>query len=212
MRSLLIVSFAALIATSAVAAELVVDGGFDDPSAAAWDFQKYDLTSVIERSPVDASGAPDSGSLYLDKAVGETPNSLRASQCLPVVPGADYQVSGRLFLPLASLAANGVPALAIAWNTSELCNDVPAGGGVSDFFPSLTGIARDVWVDIGPMTAHAPADALAGRLYVGVVAYTEVGSSARFVGRWDDVSIVPEPGAAASLAAIAALALLARRR
>jgi len=207
MRSLLIASFA-LLAVSASAAELVVDGGFDDPAHAAWIFEKYDLTSVIERSSVDADGAPESGSLYLDKAVGETPNSLRASQCIRVVPGAEYQVSGRLFLPSASVDAYGTPLIAIVWNTAEQCNGTVPG----DFYPSLFGIARDEWVDIGPLTATAPPDAVAGRLYVGVIAYLEPVSPNRFIARWDDVSIVPETGAGASLAAIAALAVIARRR
>ena len=105
-RWIVLVAAGCVIALPGRAVELVLDGGFDDPAHAAWTFEKYDTSSTIERSTADAAGSPSSGSLRLRKAVGENPNSLRGSQCLEVVPGAEYTVSGKVFWPSASDAAD----------------------------------------------------------------------------------------------------------
>lgn len=188
--------------------ELVTDGGFDDAAHANWDFEIYD-TSTIAWTSQDADGGVP-GSLLFQKKVGLSPNSLRASQCIDVVPGAEYALSGTLYWPTTSNAADSEPLLWIAWQLGSNCTG-PAGfpDGMRVFIGSPP---RDVWTGIGPELVTAPADVHSGRLYVGVVADPSPGSLEIFEARWDDVSFVPEPGAAAGVAAIAALVALARPR
>lgn len=200
---------ALVLATPAQAqVELVTDGGFDDPTTAAWSLQAYDTSTIAWASP-DAAGNLSSGSLLLQKKVGETPNSLRASQCIEVDPGVDYALSGTVFWPTTS--EQGELYLVVAWLLGPHCTGSP---GVPDGAEAIIGSPpRDVWTTIGPQTVTAPAGVQSARLYVGVVAYVSVGSPDIFEARWDDVSVVPEPLAGAlGITASGALALLARLR
>jgi hypothetical protein len=188
--------------------ELITDGGFDDAAHAAWEFQIYD-TSTIAWSSQDADGGVP-GSLLFQKKVGETPNSLRASQCIDVVPGGEYALSGTVYWPTTSNAADSDPFLSITWQLGPNCT---GAAGVPDTSRATIGSPpRDVWTGIGPELVTAPAGVHSGRLYVGVVANTSPGSLEIFEARWDDVSFVPEPGAGTGVAAIAALVVLARSR
>jgi hypothetical protein len=199
-----------MLAMPAGAAEIVLDGGFDDPTHAAWFFEKYDTDSIIDRSTTDSAGDPGSGSLSLAKVLAQPPNSLRASQCVAVVPGAEYALSGTLFLPSASLDLDGVAYLDVTWNTSAECNSASPGGYQSN----LTAIPRDAWTAIGPVLLDAPLGVHGARIYAGVVVYQppREGAPQFFAASWDDVSLVPEPGGIGSLAALGALATLTRRR
>lgn len=186
--------------------ELVIDGGFDDAAHAAWEFQIYD-TSTIAWTSQDADGGVP-GSLLFQKKVGEDPNSLRASQCIDVVPGGEYSLSGTAFWPTTSVEGNLY--LTLGWQLGPQCTGAPGdpdGAQANIGFPP-----RDVWTEIGPQAVTAPAGVHSGRLYVGVVANTSPGSLEIFEARWDDVSVVPEPGPASGVAAFAALVVLARSR
>jgi hypothetical protein len=187
--------------------ERVTDGGFDDPAHPAWAFEKYDVSSTIAWSSEDAAGSPTSGSLSLDKAVGENPNSLRAGQCIEFVPGAAYALSGTLFWPSAS--TEGDPFLSVSFHTDPECG----GDNVTTASASIGIPPRDVWTPIPPtLIAEVPSGAGFGLLYAGVVAHVDVGSPNFFAASWDDISVVPEPGASAAIAALAVLASLSRRR
>jgi len=209
MRKSWIAVAALALATPAQAqGELVVDGGFDDPTAAAWEFQIFD-TSTIAWTSQDAAGNPSSGSLLFQKKVGENPNSLRAAQCIEVVPGGEYSVSGTLLWPAASSATWGSPYFVVAWQLGPHCTG--AAGEPNTSFVTIGSPPRDVWTGIGPELVTAPAGVHSGRVLVGVTVDVSPGSLDIFEARWDDVSVVPEPGAAASTAAIAALVALAQR-
>jgi len=201
-----------LIATPAQAqvdVELVTDGGFDDATHVAWEFQIYDTSTIAWTSQDADAGVP--GSLLFQKKVGEEPNSLRVTQCIDVVPGGEYALSGTVYWPTASNAADSEPLLWIAWQLGPNCT---GAGGVPDDSRVIVGSPpRDVWTGIGPDLVTAPAGVHSGRLYVGVVANpNSPGSLDIFEARWDDVSFVPEPSPAAGVAGIAALVVLARSR
>lgn len=200
-----------LLATPARAqgdVELVTDGGFDDEAHAAWEFQIYDTSTIAWTSQDADAGVP--GSLLFQKKVGESPNSLRAAQCIDVVPGGEYALSGTLYWPTTSNAADSEPFLSITWQLGPHCT---GAAGVPDSSEATIGSPpRDVWTGIGPELVTAPAGVHSGRLYVGAVADVSLGSPDIFEARWDDVSLVPEPGAASGAAAIAALLALAQRR
>ena len=187
--------------------ELVTDGGFDDPTTAAWILQAYD-TSTIAWDSQDAAENSSSGSLLLQKKVGENPNSLRASQCIEVVPGGEYSLSGTAFWPTTS--DQGELYLVVSWLLGPQCTGSPGDPNGADLI--IGSPPRDVWTPIGPQVVAAPAGVHSVRLYVGVVAYVNLGSPAIFEARWDDVSFVPEPGPAAGAAVIAALVALVQRR
>ena len=189
--------------------ELVTDGGFDDPTAAAWEFQIYD-TSTIAWASTDAAANLSSGSLLFQKKVGENPNTLRAAQCIEVVPGGEYSPSGTVFWPAASDAAEGSPYFVVAWQLEPHCTGV--AGDPNTSFVTIGSPPRDVWTVIGPQVVTAPAGVHSGRVLVGVIAEVNLGSPNIFEARWDDVSVVPEPGPAAGAAVIAALVALAQRR
>ncbi len=92
MRTRWIAIAALLLAAPARAqVELVTDGGFDDAAHAAWDFEIFDGSTIAWTSQDADGGVP--GSLLFQKKVGESPNSLRASQCIDVVPEAEYAIS-----------------------------------------------------------------------------------------------------------------------
>jgi hypothetical protein len=201
---------ALVLATPAQAQlELVTDGGFDDPTTAAWNLEVFDTSTIAWALP-DAAGNLSSGSLLLQKKVGENPNSLRASQCIEVAPGVEYALSGTVFWPAASGAGLGTPYLSLAWQLGQHCT---GAAGVPNGYEAVIGSPpRDVWTGIGPQAVTAPAGVHSVRLYAGVVAYVSLGSPDIFEARWDDVSVVPEPGPASATAAIAALVALAQRR
>jgi hypothetical protein len=206
MRSECLLAVLLVMAAPANAAELVIDGGFDDPAHPAWDFEQFDLSSTIAWSATDAAGASASGSLSLRKTLGEFPNSLRAAQCIDFVPGAEYEIGGTLFWPSAS--TEGSPFIAITFQTGAGCVDAsPGGANATIGFPP-----RDVWHALAPTVIQVPPDARSGRLYVGVSGVIVETSPDFFEASWDDVSIVPEPGAAGAGAALTALGLRARRR
>ncbi len=188
------------------ASERVVDGGFDAPAHPAWSFEKFDVSSTIAWSSDDANGSISSGSLSLDKAVGENPNSLRANQCIELAPGGEYALLGTLFWP--STSTEGNPFLSLTFFEEPQC-----GGASPASTDAVLGVPlRDVWTQIGPTLFEVPLDARSGRLYPGVVAFVDLGSLAFFAASWDDVSVVPEPGSSAAIAALGALVALARRR
>jgi hypothetical protein len=200
-----------LLATSAQAqgdVEWITDGGFDDAAHAAWEFQIYD-TSTIAWSSQDADGGVP-GSLLFQKKVVEEPNSLRVEQCIDVVPGAEYALSGTVYWPTTSNATDGEPFLSITWQLGPNCTG--AAGDPDTSRATIGSPPRDVWTGIGPELVTAPAGVHSGRLYVGVIANTSPGSLEIFEARWDDVSFVPEPGPAAGVAAIGALVVLVRSR
>ena len=208
MRKSWIAVAALALATPAQAqGELVVDGGFDDPTAAAWEFQIFDTSTIAWTSQDADAGVP--GSLLFQKKVGENPNSLRAAQCIEVVPGGEYSVSGTLLWPAASSATWGSPYFVVAWQLGPHCTG--AAGEPNTSFVTIGLPPRDVWTVIGPQVVTAPAGVHSGRVLVGVTVDVSPGSLDIFEARWDDVSVVPEPGAAASTAAIAALVALAHR-
>ena len=209
MRKSWIAVAALALATPAQAqGELVVDGGFDDPTAAAWEFQIFDTSTIAWTSQDADAGVP--GSLLFQKKVGENPNSLRAAQCIEVVPGGEYSVSGTLLWPAASSATWGSPYFVVAWQLGPHCTG--AAGEPNTSFVTIGSPPRDVWTGIGPELVTAPAGVHSGRVLVGVTAEVSVGSPDIFEARWDDVSFVPEPGAGTGVAAIAALVVLARSR
>lgn len=198
---------ALVLATPAQAqVELVTDGGFDDPTTAAWNLQVFD-TSTIEWTSQDAGGGIP-GSLLFYKKVGEEPNSLRVAQCIEVDPGVEYALSGKAFWPATS--DQGELFLNVDWLLGPQCTGSP---GVPAGVRAIIGSPpRDVWTVIGPQVVTAPAGVQSALLYVGVVAYVNLGSPDVFEARWDDVSVVPEPGPASATAAIAVLVALAQRR
>ncbi len=188
------------------ASEYVVDGGFDDPAHPAWNFEKFDVSSTIAWSSADANGSLSSGSLSLDKAVGENPNSLRAVQCIELIPGGEYALLGTLFWP--STSTDGEPFLTITFSAGSQC-----GGDNHGSTNALIGAPlRDAWTQIGPTLFEVPLNARSGRFYSGVNADVDPGSLDFFAASWDDVSLVPEPGSSAAIAVLGALAVLARRR
>jgi hypothetical protein len=200
-----------LLATAAQAqgdVELITDGGFDDAAHAAWEFQIYDSSTIAWISDDADGGVP--GSLLFQKKVAESPNSLRASQCIDVVPEAEYALSGALYWPTTSNAADSEPFLSIAWQLGSNCTGL--AGDPDGARATVGSPPRDVWTGIGPELVTAPAGVHSGRLYVGVIANPIPGSLEIFEARWDDVSFVPEPGAGTGVAAIAALHVLARAR
>ncbi|MCL4684754.1 hypothetical protein KJ059_08385 [Myxococcota bacterium] len=188
------------------ASEYVVDGGFDDPAHPAWSFEKFDSSSTIAWNSADANGSPSSGSLSLDKAVGENPNSLRAAQCIDMIPGGEYALLGRLFWP--STSTDGEPFLTISFSEEPRCNGDNRGS--TDVF--IGAPLRDAWTQIGPTLIEVPLDARSGRFYSGVSVYVDPGSPDFFAASWDDVSLLPEPGSSAAIAVLGALAALAWRR
>jgi len=207
-RSACLLGIALVLAAPVRAAELVGDGAFDDPAHAAWTFEQADLTSEIAWSSEDAAGSMDSGSLLLRKAVGENPNSIRAQQCIDVVPGATYDASAAWFWPAVTDPSEGSPYFRIQWFSGPGCAGDPLTA--TDPFSFTPSIAHDAWVPFGPAAFDVPAAARSGTLYVGVVAYVSLGSPDFFEARWDAVSILPEAGGA--LPAIVALTMLARCR
>ena len=209
MRTRWIAIAALLLAAPARAqTELVTDGGFDDATHANWGFEIYGTSTLVWTSDDADGGVP--GSLLFQKKVGEYPNSLRASQCIDVVPGGEYALSGTLYWPTTSNAADSDPFLSITWQLGPNCTG--AAGVPNTSSATIGSPPRDVWTGIGPALVTAPAGVHSGRLYVGVVANTSPGSLDIFEARWDDVSFVPEPGAASGVAAIAALVALVRSR
>lgn len=185
--------------------ELVADGGFDDPTLSAWSLAIFD-TSSITWEDVDADGAMGSGSVLFQKKLGEQPNSLRVEQCVPVVPGGDYTLSGQVFVPTQT--ATGDPFVEAQWFSSLHCGP-PS-------FPSLSASGASAppgaWTAVGPVFGTAPVEAHSAVLLVGVVVTVDTMSSDVFSARWDDVSLLPEPGATAEVVAAVVLALLAARR
>lgn len=198
-------ALACTAAAPARAAELVTDGGFDDPALTAWELQIYD-TSTIDWVADDATGDPGSGSLRLRKKVGENPNSLRAVQCFDIVPDSQIDLSARVRVPTQT--AEGTPYLDFEWWSDPGCG----GTYLNGYSSSNPAFPPDTWTDHGPHAVDVPAGVHSARLYVGAAVTVDPGSPEVFEVSWDDVSVVPEPARSAAAAALGALALVARRQ
>lgn len=195
---------ACAMGTAARAAELVIDGGFDDPTLAEWNLEIFDTSTI--GVDADATGDAGSWSLLLRKKLGENPNSLRVTQCIETVPGTQLDVSARLRIPTPS--AVGSAYLSLQWWEEPGCG----GSILGDYDAPVFTPPPDTWTSLGPFSQEVPAGADSVRLHVGVVVSVDPGSPAVFEASWDDVSVVPEPGGAGAAAALGALAHLLRRR
>jgi hypothetical protein len=192
------------LATTARSAEYVVDHGFDDPSSSAWTLELFG-TSSLDWVAEDATGDGDSGSLRVRKPIGEAPNSARVVQCVRVLPGAEVELSARVRAP--SQIANGTPFLLAQWWSGSDCT----GDYLLELQPAIPP-PLDTWTVAGPYLGTAPATAHSAFVYAGAAVTVSVGSPQTWEIDYDDVSLVPEPGAAGGVAALVALACLATRR
>ncbi len=195
---------ACAVGATARAAELVTDGGFDDPTLAEWNLQIFDTSTI--GVDADATGDAGSWSLLLRKKLGENPNSLRVTQCIETVPGTQLDLSARLRIPTQSAA--GAAFLSFQWWEEPGCGGSILGNYDAPVFTP----PPDTWTSLGPFSPEVPAGADSVLLYVGVVVTVDPGSPEVFEASWDDVSVVPEPGGAGAAAALGALAHLLRRR
>jgi hypothetical protein len=172
----LTVALAVLLVASPVAAQqnIVVNGSFDT-DVLEW-HQTNPLDGSFMWSPIDADDDAESGSALVNMI-----GFLSLYQCVPVTPGAAYDIEAMLHIP-ESQTATGSTYLYFRWAEDVVCSTTNLGGGNA---PSLTtpggwhlSALRDEW---------APPGALAAWLAVSV---SRTGGTGDWQAHVDSVSLV----------------------
>lgn len=200
-RVAVVLGISLAIASSSSAQNLLVNPDFDS-NVVGWSVGAQEFISIAWSSvdatedPTGAGGTAGSGALDFEIAT-----TGYASQCVPVIGGQPYRLSGSV-APLSIGSGSALFSLALQWWTTADCTEDVVGA--FDVIASPTEL--DVWhllddVFDAPPTANSVEVRLAASAISGV-------RTARF-----DALYLPEPAAlGAALAACGALAAVARRR
>lgn len=200
-RAIVLATTLVSVSGIARAQNLVVNGDFDT-NLAGW----YYPASFVEDSwsAFDAGGSPSSGSVRQENANTDGIKTSGIGQCVPVVAGESYRVGVSIYVP-SGQAATGLAGILFQWMASADCSGAAIGGGLGT---DGEWVGFDAWQDWMSDFVEAPPGAQAMEVDLTC---RKSSASGTFVAYWDDVSVAPEPGAAA-LAGAGLGALAARSR
>jgi hypothetical protein len=190
-----------VLAVGAPAQNLVVNGDFDT-GLGSWYWPPPWIET--EWSALDAGGSPTSGSVRQENFNDDGTAGLGTGQCVPVVAGVSYRVSFSVYVP-SGQTGTGLAGLNFGWNSSVDCRSSAGIGGL--YGTAGTPEPVDEWSDLTFEWLEAPPGAQTMQVFL---ACKKTSVSGTFAAYWDDVFVVPEPGAAASCGA-ALLGLAAAR-
>ena len=175
----------ALLAPPAVAAQNMVANASFDAGIEGWTTQNSLAHLVSGWSPLNADAQPGSGSAVLENVSAGVNQGVTLEQCLPVVGGDRYRITGRVMVPSGGTQSLSNTATLGWWFTAD-ANCTTGIGGPQSFGPPA---AFDTWTQVVPLLLQAPpgASALKVRLLLTKVA---AGGSAR--AHFDDISVVPQ--------------------
>lgn len=199
MRGSLAVGAMLLGTPPASAQNLLANGDFAT-DLAGWENGAAFIAS--EWSSADAQGELDSGSALVTNTSpsgGGGGNGIR--RCVAIEPGATYSLSGCVFIPFGQ-ASTGHGTLQPQFFSELGCTGSVVGVGGTDFVTAV-----NTWDCRENPAVMAPFEARSARI-IAFVSKTQAGGSLSM--RFDDVALVPEPGAA-EVAALAVLAACGRR-
>ena len=198
MRPLLTACAVLLVALPASAANPLANPNFDTDLSHWW---PVDPGLAASWSPLNANTYPWSGSVRLVNTLATAPGlpAYIQSDCLQVVGGLDYEVSGWAYIP-SGQANTGLPYISFERSEDSDCT-------MSSLFPfSFCTIPFDQWTKCSLKLPVSP-EGRSARVHIGSVKLEAGGS---FVLNWDaiDFQPVPEPTPTLSEPAVVALALL----
>src|SRR5690606_1402224 len=182
------------------AANLLVNGDFDDPPAEGW---QCTPTARCSHDELDVDGDASSGSALLSAEPASPGSSVVLAQCVAVVPDRSYDFTGWARVSEANPVTT-ILRLRMAWYSGAGCT----GSLIHSEVLAAAG-EIGVWTPLA-RTRPSPPNAASGRFDVQFLKSPSVpgGATARV-----DALSVPEPAAGAgALAALATLGAHARRR
>jgi hypothetical protein len=178
-------ALAALVSAPAVEAQNMVSNAGFDANFVGWIPGSSPAQLLPGWSPADAAGQPGSGSAVVDNVSPGINQGVTLEQCLPVVPGDRYRITGQVMIPSGGTQSLGNAARIGWWMTSDANCTTGIGGPQSSGSPG----AFDTWTQVPPVSIQAPpgASALKVRLLVTKI---PAGGSAR--AHFDNLSVIPE--------------------
>lgn len=171
-----------LAAASAPAQNLIINSDFDH-NLTSWTTNATDGSAHWDA--LDAADDAGSGSALLTNiATGGNTVAGPLTQCVPVTPGASYDLSAKVRIA-AGQARTGYAVVQVMWRSNPDCS------GYLDYHQGPTGATVGVWAEI---TAQFVAPAAAHRAMIQLaLVKTEAGGT--FTGNFDDVTFQITPGA-----------------
>lgn len=185
---------AVALATAASAQNLVTNPDFDS-DVMGWTIGAQEFIE-ISWSASDVDGSPASGSLELNTATDG-----RAYQCVPIVGGDSYLLSGAV-APLSTAAGTVAFSLELHWNDGPGCSGEFVGAPAELPSPGTP----DVWHRLSG-TFEAPETAVSAE--VRLASDWTLGSG---LARFDAIFVPEPPRNPAAGISVLVLALLRRRR
>ncbi len=176
----------AAVASFSWAQSVVVNGGFSTAAQLEpWVFNPEDPSMSVEWSPLDANGDPDSGSVLIGNHHPNANNGVTIRQCLPVQAGADYQVGGKVRVPSGpGQSLDDRATVAVRWASDTACSVFVTGSIGS----ASTVNAFDTWIQRGPTTRTAPANAQS--VQVRALA-SKIAAGGSYFVQFDDLFLIP---------------------
>lgn len=169
------------------AQSVAVNGGFSAAEQLdGWFVDPNDPNLSAEWNALDANGEPGSGSALVGNTSPGASNGVIISQCIRVQGGADYRVGGMVRVPSGpAQSLDDRASIAVRWASDTACS-VNLGGSVGT---AATVHAFDTWIQRGPTTRTAPANAQSVQLRA-LATKTEAGGS--YFVQFDDIFLIPQ--------------------